>query len=144
MPFDACSRIEIVRMDVFKRKLATPAPARIQNLVRRIAHDLDMSTLAPTPYFTKVECRTTYGGRWFPDHNSIVIIEFPDDARIERAVTVHEMGHWYRFVRGGDAPGEHDSSWQAIMRQLYPRYGVNIEIARELDRASGIEWGNRW
>lgn len=144
MSRDACEKIELVGRKVLKQPRLR-VPSWINELVAQISNDARIPFMKPEILVTRMECETTFGGRWFADHNTIAIVLHPSRA-IMRGVVVHEMGHWHRWAFGGDEPGEHDVGFYALMEKLYPRYDIAFDTARTIEHAPPAAWnkGRLW
>lgn len=144
MSGDACDKIEFVSPKVLKQPRLR-VPAWINELVAQIAADARVPFMRPDVIVTNLACETTFGGRWFAHVNTIAIVLHPSRA-VMRGVVVHEMGHWKRWVFGGDEPGEHDARFYALMEQMYPRYDISFETARTIEHAPPAAWsrGKLW
>lgn len=136
--FDACSRLETVQESIWTKK-PEPVPRWIEDLVTRIAEDCGVPFLRPTIRVTRVGCDTTFGGRWFHKHNGIGLILHESQA-IVRGTLVHEMGHWRRWVFGGDEPGEHDAYFYEQMEEMYPHYRIGFQTAKTIEAAPPKRW----
>lgn len=141
---DACDKIEFVQPKVLKQPRMR-VPSWISELVAKIASDARVPFLRPDVIVTRVECETTFGGRWFHQENIVAIVLHPSHATM-RGVVVHEMGHWFRWAFGGDEPGEHDARFYALMERLYPQYDISFETARTIEHAPPAKWnkGRLW
>ncbi len=141
---DACAVIETVRDTIWRGKGQRP-PQWAEELVDRISRDADVEWMRPELIATRVECESTFGGRWFAYRNGIGLILHPSRS-VTYGVLVHEMGHFLRWAFGGDEPGEHDEDFYRLMEKLYPRYGVSFETAKIIEHAPPRSWreGKRW
>lgn len=134
---DACAVIETVRESIWKR--GQRPPVWMEQLVDDICRDAGVLWMRPELVVTKVDCDTTFGGRWFAGRNGIGVIIHPSKV-INYGVTVHECGHYLRWVFGGDETGEHDEEYYALMERLYQRWGVSFETAMTIEHAPPRRW----
>lgn len=138
-----CCQIETVT----KRHLAQskPAPERLQEISTRIAREEGLLMIAPKLRCIELECKTTFGGRWFAAINTIVVILHPG-AKTTEGVTVHEHGHWLCWARAGDEPGEHEELFMDVMTYLYPKHGVSLATAKLIEQQYPKAWnsGKTW
>lgn len=148
---DACDIIETVPTKILRvgpcgpdsRGLCTlPVPKWMQRLRTRIAKDSGAAFMAPSMRVMRVECESTFGGRWFAEENTVGVILHPSPA-ITYAVAVHEMAHWLKWIKMGDEPGEHDDDFFKIVEALYKAYGVTLSTAKTVEGSYPHHWNRR-
>jgi len=137
MARDACATIETVRASIWKT--GKRPPPWMDKLVDDVCKEMGVEWMRPELAVTKVACDTTFGGRWFAGHNGIGVILHPSKT-INYGVTIHELGHFARWAFGGDAPGEHDEEFYALVERLYPLWGVSFETAMTIEHAPPRRW----
>lgn len=140
---DACAVIETVKDSIWQ-KGHKPAPWMVR-LVDDMAKEAGVGWMKPELIVTRVECDSTFGGRWFAYRNGIGLIVHPSKT-INYGVLVHEFGHYLRWAFGGDEPGEHDAEFYALVERLYPLWGVSFETAKTIEHAPPSSWrkGRVW
>ena len=141
--FDACSRQETVQKSIWDKK-PLAVPSWIDKLVERVASDAGVLYMKSEIRVMRAECELTFGGRWFAERNGIGLI-LNDDKKYTEATLIHELGHWKRWVFGGDEPGEHDEYFYRLMEEMYPEYKISFKYGRMIESAPPARWstGNK-
>lgn len=80
-----------------------------------------------------------FGGRWLPDAVGIVVY-WHEDREIERAVLLHEVCHYLRWLYGRDVPGHHDDSFLALVEEVYRTFGVRCQTAKLVEGQYPQTW----
>lgn len=93
---------------------------------------------SPSIDFVPVESASTYGGRYFPKYNAILVYDNPDHD-LNRGVLVHELSHWKTYCiecgspKGGSQcgyRGDHDTTFYGIVAPMYRSLGVTADIIK--------------
>jgi len=111
--------------------------------VPSVVHDLtsDLSDNPPSVDFVPVVFEDTFGGRYFPRLNAILVYETrssdpQSDTRLNLATLIHEIGHWRSYMDKCGTPGgrsscgyhgDHDSTFYRILAPMYRRFSVQPE-----------------
>lgn len=142
---DACSTIETVPDDFFlacKRRedcRMERVPAYLRELQREFLSKFENTrgVAAPQVYAMRVACKSTFGGRWFapgfhgaPGPAIVVILT---GREYERAVLLHEMTHWGRWVDGKDRMGRHDKPFLREVEKAYEAFRVSPDVASSVE-----------
>ena len=92
----------------------------------------------PSVDLVPVESASTYGGRYFPKYNAILIYHNPDH-ELNRGVVVHELSHWKTYCtvcgdhKGGSQcgyRGDHDDTFYQTVAPMYRSLGVTPDIIK--------------
>lgn len=118
------------------------APNWVQPIVMELTSDL--SPRPPSVDFVPVVFSDTFGGRYFPRKNAILVYETrsadkDSDFRLNVATLVHELGHWRSYMDRCGSPGgrsscgyhgDHDATFYRIVAPMYRRINVQPEEIR--------------
>lgn len=80
-----------------------------------------------------------FGGRWLSHANGILLWGH-DDPVVEKAVTIHEVCHYLRYLYGHDAPGHHDQAFLAMVEDAYRTFGIPVDIAKLVEGQFPEDW----
>lgn len=105
---------------------------------------IGMSNRAPTPSVDIVPTRLgeTYGGRYFPSKNAILVYDNPDPD-LTRATLIHELAHWKTYwTECGSSSGrsscgyrgDHDAAFYRVLGPLNRAFGVTKELVAIVER----------
>lgn len=117
--------------------------------VPAIVHVLtsDLSPNPPSIDFVPVVFEDTFGGRYFPRHNAILVYETrsrdpQSDMRLNLATLIHELGHWRSYMDSCGSPGgrsscgyhgDHDATFYRIVAPMYRRFNVQPEEIKTVE-----------
>lgn len=118
------------------------APPWVQPIVHALT--IDLSPEPPRVDLVPVRYSDTFGGRYFPRHNAILVYETRSadpkaDMRLNVATLVHELGHWRSYMDRCGSPsgrsscgyhGDHDATFYRIVAPMYRRFDVQSEEIR--------------
>lgn len=85
----------------------------------------------------------TYGGRYFPKYNAILVYHNEHDVDLTRATVIHEGAHWKRYCvvcnspKGGSScgyRGDHDAGFYEAVGPFYKAFGVEPQIIQIVER----------
>lgn len=85
----------------------------------------------------------TYGGRYFPKYNAILVYHNEYDPDLTRAVLVHELAHWKRYCvvcntpKGGSQcgyRGDHDLGFYETVAPFYKSFGIEPDLIKTVER----------
>lgn len=102
---------------------------------------------APSVDFVPVVFDETFGGRYFPRYNAILVYETRSadkkaDFKLNLATLIHEMAHWRSYMDRCGTPsgrsscgyhGDHDSTFYRILAPMYRRFRVMPEEIKTVE-----------
>lgn len=109
-------------------------PPWLEYVVRSVAMGMQRTTKAQIPSIDLVPVHNamTYGGRYFPKYNAILVYDNPDD-ELTRTTTIHELAHWKTYCtecgsHGGHSKcgyvGDHNATFYNVLAPLYTALGA--------------------
>lgn len=127
--------------------LATHA---LLDLVRGVSFGMRNRSPLPSLDVVPVRFPDTFGGRYFPAHNAIVVYG-AHDPDVLHATIIHEAAHWRTYVEHCGAPsargrklftgrdalctykGDHDAAFYAVLGPLYRSNGASREAIQTVE-----------
>lgn len=102
---------------------------------------VSLGTRQPPPSVDLVPVRSTgtFGGRYFPRRNAVLVYQGADEY-VTHGTVVHELAHWRSYVESCGRPsgrsscgyhGDHNAAFYRVLGPLYRAFGVTgntIEI----------------
>lgn len=113
-------------------------PPWLQNVIRGVGLGVHGKVPVPTVDMVPVTNAMTYGGRYFPKYNAILVYDNPE-SELTRTTLIHELAHWKTYCtecgsHGGHSKcgyvGDHNAKFYEVLAPLYRSFGAPAEAIK--------------
>lgn len=124
-------------------------PPWVEYVIRGVTMGMPKQPV-PSIDLVPVHNAMTYGGRYFPKYNAILIYDNPDHD-LTRTTLIHEMAHWKTYCtqcgsHGGHSKcgyvGDHNKTFYDVLVPLYRAFGAPRESIKLVEAGYPYPWRN--